>query len=147
MTPSSEARALSWTMMAWVTWRNLIISAGVTHQARKAVDAWVDLLAEDPTAITDLQFLSRTPKRLAALSGQPQLRRLVVKWGDYEDLSALQSMTELRHLELRGASAVSNLRPLAGLTRLNRLAVEGFAQIDDSSPMASSLTSNWAAGG
>lgn len=107
------------------------------YKARKVVDDWVTLLSDQPMAITDLQFLSRTPKRLfEATRAQTQLRRLVVKWGDYQDLSVLAGMTDLRQLQLRGASAVSDLGPLTGLIRLDRLAIEGFARIDDTSPLA-----------
>ena len=74
-------------------------------------------MLKSPTPLTSLQFTSRTPKRLfAALAGQPQLLRLVVKWGDYEDLSSVASMTGLPHLKLRGATAVSNVAALASLT-------------------------------
>jgi len=103
--------------------------------AKKVVAEWVELL-ESPTPLTSLQFTSRTPKRLfAALAGQPQLLRLVVKWGDCEDLSPVASMTGLRHLELRGATAVSNVAALASLTALELLALEGFRSIEDLSPL------------
>jgi hypothetical protein len=50
------------------------------------VDEWVDLLGT-PTELTELEFTTRTPKRLfAALAGQSQLESLKVKWGDYADL-------------------------------------------------------------
>jgi Leucine-rich repeat (LRR) protein len=45
-------------------------------------------------------------------------------------------MTDLRHLQLRGASAVSDVTALAGLTHLNLLEMEGFARIPDTSPLA-----------
>lgn len=105
-------------------------------QARRAVAEWVDLLSGEPTAITDLQFLTRTPKRLFnALSGQTQLRRLVVKWGDYDDLTPLEGLQELRLLELGGASAVSQVGPLAALDKLRTLVLEGFRRIDDTMPL------------
>lgn len=54
---------------------------------------WVEFFRSGPTPITDLTFTTRTPKRLFdALAGQPQLVRLSVKWGDYEDLSPLENM-------------------------------------------------------
>jgi hypothetical protein len=106
-------------------------------RARRVVDEWIELLSQ-PTAVSDLQFTTRTPKRLfAALSGQPQLTRLIVKWGDYTDLTPLGSMTELRSLELRGASAVAGLHPLSRLDRLEVFALEGFRFIEDPSPLAS----------
>jgi hypothetical protein len=100
-------------------------------RARRVVDEWIELLAH-PTSLRDLRFTTRTPKRLfAALVGQPQLSRLAVKWGDYSDLSALEPLTHLRALELRGASAVTELGSLSKLQELEVLALEGFRRIDD----------------
>ena len=74
-------------------------------QARRVVDGWVELFSSGPSAIHDLQFTTRTPKRLfESLRGQTQLRRLAVKWGDYDDLSALSETSGMRDLCLRGAS-------------------------------------------
>jgi len=113
------------------------LEAGFTSsRARGVVDGWIELLSSR-TPLTDLHFTTRTPKRLfAALTGQPQLTRLVVKWGDYADLSPLSSMTGLRHVELRGASAVTNVGPLAALHALKLLALEGFRTIEDPAPLA-----------
>ena len=106
-------------------------------RAKRIVDEWIELLG-GPTPVADLQFTTRTPKRLfAALSGQPQLTRLQVKWGDYADLTPIAAMTHLRSLELRGASAVTDLRPLKSLDDLEVLALEGFRPIADPSPLAS----------
>jgi hypothetical protein len=97
----------------------------------------VDRAFDRPHPLSDLQFTTRTPKRLfAALAGQPQLTRLAVKWGDYADLSPIGSMTGLRNLQFRGASAVTDLHPLATLNNLEQLALEGFRTIDDPSPLA-----------
>ena len=38
---------------------------------------------------------------------------LGIKWGDYEELSPVGAMPELRELFLGGASNVQTLRPLA----------------------------------
>lgn len=105
-------------------------------RAKRIVDDWIELLGR-PSPLTDLQFTTRTPKRLfASLSGQPQLTRLAVKWGDYADLTPIASMTELRTLTLRGASAVTDLSPLASLRALEMLALEGFREITDPWPIA-----------
>jgi hypothetical protein len=107
-----------------------------SSRARRVVDEWIDLLGSR-TRLSDLQFTTRTPRRLfAALAGQPQLTRLVVKWGDYADLSPLSLMTGLRHLELRGASAVTDVEPLSTLRQLDLLALEGFRTIENPSPLA-----------
>ena len=104
--------------------------------ARRIVDEWVDFLAVGPSPIRELAFTSRTPRRLfEALAGQPQLRSLTVKWGDYSDLSPLTGMVELQQLALRGASGVHDLTPISVLTRLETLAVEGFRDIRDLSQL------------
>jgi len=105
------------------------------RSAKRVVDEWVEFF-QRPSTLTRLDFRSRTPKRLfAALAGQPQLERLHVKWGDYADLNPLRSMTGLRHLELRGASNVTDVTALTSLTQLQGLALEGFRDIADSRPL------------
>jgi hypothetical protein len=105
--------------------------------ARRVVDEWVDFLAAGPSPIRELEFTSRTPRRLFdALAGQRQLRSLKVKWGDYSDLSPLAGMGELQQLTLRGASGVHDLTPISVLNRLETLAVEGFRDIPDLGPLA-----------
>jgi hypothetical protein len=104
--------------------------------ARRIVDEWVNFLAAGPSPIRELAFTTRTPRRLfEALAGQPQLRSLTVKWGDYSDLSPLTGMVGLQQLTLRGASGVHDLRPISVLIRLESLAVEGFRDIRDLSPL------------
>jgi hypothetical protein len=88
------------------------------------------------TELTELEFTTRTPKRLfAALAGQPQLESLKVKWGDYADLRPIAAMSTLRHLELRGASAVTDVSTLATARQLRLLALEGFRTLEDPSPL------------
>ena len=111
-------------------------TAYTSSKARRIVDDWVDLLSAGPTELTDLEFVTRTPKRLfMALSGQQQLQRLAIKWGDYADLGALRHLHSLRELQLRGASAVTDVAPLAELVHLDVLVVEGFNRITDASPL------------
>lgn len=106
------------------------------RRAQRIVDEWAELLGE-ATPLASLEFTTRTPRRLFdALAGQPQLTRLVVKWGDYADLSPLGGLRALRHLELRGASAVTDVGPLAGLGGLESLVLEGFQTLADTSPLA-----------
>jgi hypothetical protein len=103
---------------------------------RQIVNEWADFFKAGPSPIRTLQFTTRTPKRLfAALSGQPQLTFLQVKWGDYDDLQPLSGMQELMTLRLRGASKVRDLRPLAGLQNVRTLQVEGLKGLIDASPV------------
>ncbi|ONI68288.1 hypothetical protein BWI15_35305 [Kribbella sp. ALI-6-A] len=105
-------------------------------QARRVVEEWVEFFAAGPSGVRDLEFVTRTPKRLfAALRGQTQLQRLAVKWGDYEDLSSLSELENLRELRLGGASRVTSVEPLACLTTLNSLVVEGLRRAHDLSPL------------
>ena len=104
---------------------------------RKVVDEWVAFFSAGPTPLRRLYLASRTPKRLfESLAGQTQLERLAVKWGDYDDLSALAGLTRLEHLSLGGATAVHDLTPLAALTGLERLNIESIKRVQDLSPLA-----------
>jgi ribosome modulation factor len=107
-----------------------------SSQAKRVVDGWIELLASGPTLLRSIQFTSRTPARLfEALRGQTQLESLEVKWGDYSDLSALSEMTRLRHLVLLGARSVTSVDPLASLTGLETLELDGCERLRDLSPL------------
>ena len=103
--------------------------------AKRIVAEWCRFFSS-PSPILDLHFTSRTPKRLfEALAGQSQLRRLRVKWGDYDELDALTGMVNLTDLTLGGASSVRSLDPLARLRRLERLHIESLRYVRDLSPL------------
>jgi hypothetical protein len=105
-------------------------------EGARIVREWVAFFSAGPTAITELRFLTRTPKRLFnALAGQTQLQRLFVKWGDYEDLGVLQGIKELRALRLGGASKVADISPLASLTELANLEIESLRMAHDLSAL------------
>ena len=107
-------------------------------QAKRVVKEWEEFFSAGPSPIRELEFVSRTPRRLFdALGGQTQLHSLNVKWGDYADLRPLAGMTQLRTLRLRGASAVQDLQPLADLVNVQNLQVEGLRRVRDLSPLAS----------
>jgi hypothetical protein len=96
----------------------------------------MDFFGSGPSGIRDLEFTSRTPKRLfESLRAQTQLRRLAVKWGDYDDLSPLAGLAELCELSLRGASCVTSVEPLGGLGTLQRLAIESLRRAHDLSAL------------
>lgn len=106
-------------------------------QAVRVVDEWVEFLSSGGGDIRELEFVSRTPKRLfAALAGQPQLDRLQLKWGDYEDLGPLEGMVGLRELHLGGASSVKSVEPLARLRAVATLRIESLRWATDLSPIA-----------
>jgi hypothetical protein len=102
------------------------------------VAEWVEFLASGPSPIDDLRFVSRTPRRLFdALAGQRQLRRLSVKWGDFEDLAALGGLAHLSYLRLGGASNMRNLEPLSGLSGVAELELASLRDAHDLSPIGS----------
>ena len=112
-------------------------------EARKIVSEWMEFFSSGPSPIEDLRFVSRTPKRLfESLAGQSQLHTLAVKWGDYDDLSVLQLMDGLSVLQLRGASNVRSVEPLARLPRLEALLLDSLRHAHDLSPLgrAESIT-------
>ena len=103
---------------------------------RQIVNEWVEFFSSGPTPIRSLHFVTRTPKRLFdALSEQTQLKDLLVKWGDYDNLQVLSDMSELVTLRLRGASGVRDLQPLAALQTVETLQVEGLSGLVDASPV------------
>ena len=104
-------------------------------EATRILAEWCEFF-QQPSPITELQFVSRTPKRLfAALAGQTQLRRLALKWGDYEDLGALAGMVHLETLVLGGASSVRTVEPLTVLRKLHTLRLESLRFAKDLSPL------------
>jgi hypothetical protein len=57
------------------------------------------------------------------------------QWGDYEDLSTLEGMQELRTLVLGGASSVRTLAPLASLQKVETLSVNSLRHAHDLAPI------------
>ena len=107
-----------------------------SSEAKRIVAEWVEFFASAPSPIQDLALVSRTPRRLfEALAGQRQLRRLSVKWGDYEDLSALSELTDLSYLRLGGASSVRDLRPLSELSGVAELELDSLCHARDLDPI------------
>jgi hypothetical protein len=105
-------------------------------RTKKIVDEWCDFLSSGQTSIRYLDIESRAPKRLvSALTGQTQLRGLRIKWGDYDDVSALAAMPELWIAELSGASALTDLQPLGSAQALRVLRLGHTQGAPDFSPL------------
>jgi hypothetical protein len=104
--------------------------------ATRVLAEWISFFSNGPSPITNLSFVTRTPKRLFdSLASQTQLELLAVKWGDYSDLTPLVGMSRLATLRLAGASSVADLSPLTRLHSLKRLEVESLRQVRDLSPL------------
>ncbi|WP_143733714.1 hypothetical protein [Microbacterium sp. RU33B] len=103
-----------------------------SRQQARLIDDWCEFFESGPTGIWDLAFDMRMPKRLFdALSAQTQLRSLGISWGVYDNLGALEGMTELIDLHLESATSVTDLAPLAALTKLEDLELGGTWRLDD----------------
>lgn len=102
------------------------------HAAKRIVEEWCEFFASGASEIEDLEFVTRTPARLfKSLASQTQLRRLRIKWGDYEDLTTLSGMTQLQDLALLGASSVRDVTPLGGLVTLRDLEIDSLKHAHD----------------
>lgn len=125
---------------------------GAEYSARasaKIVDDWVAFFTAGATAVQEISFASRTPKRLFdSLRSQTQLISLLVKWGDYVDLSVLTGMSNLRALVLNGASNVESVEPLCELSSLELLHIDSLRRVSDLSAIgALSSVSDLSIGG
>ncbi len=98
----------------------------------------MELFQSADLPLTHLEFTTRTPRRLfEALDAQTQLTSLKVKWGDYDDLSPLRGMEQLKVLRLGGASSIRSLSPLSSLEEVSTLQIESLRHVHDLSPIAS----------
>jgi hypothetical protein len=114
-----------------------LASDGVVKASEeKQIEAdWIDFLSQRPTRIKDLTVWSRVKQQVVdALTGQSQLEKLNLKWGNYSDLTAIGLLSKLTELELGGARKVADLKPLGGLTSLRKLVVSE-AHVSDLSPI------------
>lgn len=104
---------------------------------KKIVDEWCDFLEAGNTPIRYIEISTRAPKRLiSSLRGQTQLRGLQIKWGDYDDISALALTPDLWLAELKGAPALTDLTPLRSARSLRVLRLDDTRRATDYSPLA-----------
>jgi hypothetical protein len=112
-----------------------------TAERKRVLSEWIEFFRSAPTNIRELQLVSRVPQELLdSLAGQPQLEALLVKWGPYRDVTALDAMTHLTKLRLGGATGLESLTPLLGLPRLSSLAVVEAHRVVDAGNALGQLT-------
>ena len=146
--PSPKSGAALWRVEQYAGQRVVAVEAtqldyeGLTASDRREIlRSWVTFLEDAPTNIEDLTFVSRVPQRLLdSVSGQPQLRKLAVKWGPYRDLTVLHRLQSLDTLRLSGATAVESIAPIAQLPNLSSLAISQAHRVD-APPVLRTLTS------
>ncbi|MHB0856475.1 MAG: leucine-rich repeat domain-containing protein [Anaerolineae bacterium] len=92
-------------------------------------------------AVTSLDLSSSGPwapgeekiKDISALAHFKNLDGLNLAWNDVSDLSPLAGLTKLQGLSLFGSANVTDFSPLAGLTNMLDLVITGNQHIDDAS--------------
>ncbi len=109
---------------------DLNLRAAIAEQLGKASGAIIP--TADMATLTSLEA-HHGVRDLTGLESATNLTRLVIN-GPISDLSPLAGLTRLNHLELSGTS-VSDLSPLADLTQLNHLSLDR-APVSDLSPLA-----------
>lgn len=101
-------------------------------EGRRVLAEWIRFLSNSATNITQLRFVSRVPQELLdAVSRQPTVTSIDVKWGPYKDLSPLASLPGLERISLGGATGVLSLAPLSALPNLSHLLVSQAHRLDD----------------
>jgi hypothetical protein len=107
------------------------------REKKRILSEWCDYLKAKPTSFTELGFGTRMPQELLdAVCHQRRLVKLDIKWGAYEDLSALEQLRDLRLLHVGSGARVRSILPLGKLPNLVALSVENFQKVTDYSPLA-----------
>lgn len=107
------------------------------REKKRVLAEWCDHLRSHPTAFTELWFGTRVPQELfEAVCHQKHLTRLHLKWGAYEDLSAIERLGDLRYLQIGSGARVKAIAPLTKLQKLMALAIENFQKVSDYKSLA-----------
>ncbi|NQV27055.1 MAG: leucine-rich repeat domain-containing protein [Rhodopirellula sp.] len=105
-------------------------------EKKRIVTEWCDLLTQHPTAFKSLQFGTRMPQELFdAVCHQENLECLVINWGAYRDLSAIEKLRKLKFLGIGSGAGVESVRPIGELVNLIALGLENFQKITDYSDL------------
>jgi hypothetical protein len=105
-------------------------------EKKRVLNEWCEFLIDNPNTFTELTFGTRMPQELfEAICHQQNLERLEIKWGAYKDVSAIESLQELKLLEIGPGAAVESIAPVSKLPNLIGLYVENFQKINDYSQL------------
>jgi len=109
-------------------------------EQKRIVNEWAEFLQTNTKTIKLLYFRSRVPQALFdAACYQENLEELHFKWGGYKDLSALNKLSNskhLKHLYIGSGAGVEDILPLTEMKNLVSLYIENFKRIADYSPIA-----------
>jgi hypothetical protein len=96
--------------------------------AKKLVAEWIDVLPS-LQAVKSLWFVSRVPQELFdAACALKNLEDLDIRWSGIRSLEAIAGLKNLRHFRLSQSGAVESVQPIAQLTRLEWLFIEGVTK-------------------
>ncbi|GAA2074033.1 hypothetical protein [Microbacterium hatanonis] len=117
-------------------WPSTIGSRDLSRSERRRILAeWLEFFRQ-PSPIKHLTLWCRvTDEILEGISTQTQLETLTLHWGPYTELSHFLALTRLRELTLGGASAITDLNPVAQLRGLTHLSVENARKLRDYTPL------------
>lgn len=113
-----------------------------TAKAKKQVlQEWCEFLSNNPFTFEELVFHSRVPQVLFdAICKQKNLKKLVIKWGSYPNISNLKNLQSLEYLHLGSGSSVKNIKSITQLPKLIALSIENFQNITNYSELVSLST-------
>ncbi len=104
---------------------------------KRILAEWIDFLRINTKTLKALHFNSRVSQTLFdAACCQENLEELRFKWGAYSDLSALESLKNLKFLYIGSGAGVQDITSLGNLKNLIVLYIENFKRIEDYSPIA-----------
>jgi hypothetical protein len=119
----------------------LAIACTQTKFSAKQQPALVSRWCEELPKLDGVRFLwlnSRVPQVMFDAACQvPNLEGLWVKWTAGKSIASLSHSHTLRYLHLGNCSGVASLAPLGDLTSLAWLGIEHFPKIDTIDPLAS----------
>jgi hypothetical protein len=101
-------------------------------EQKKIVKEWCDLFKSQQLSIDKLWVSTRISQQiLDAICHQKTLNGLWIKWGVYNDISALENITNLEYLRLGGGSSLDNIDVLSKLKTLKALETKKLFKICD----------------
>jgi hypothetical protein len=95
---------------------------------KKLVAEWIEVLPSLPS-VKSLWFVSRVPQELFdAACTLTNLEDLDIKWSGIRSLEAIAGLKNLRHFRFGQSGAVESVQPIAKLTQLEWLFIEGVSK-------------------
>ena len=123
------------TQMDSASWSNK--KSLMAREKKQILNEWIDFLRTNTKALKALHFNSHVPQALFdAACCQENLEELRFKWGNYQDLSALENLRSLKFLYIGPGASVRDITPLTKMKSLVVLHVKQFKRIEDYSPLA-----------